>query len=62
MRESESTVLRWLKRYAAEGPDGLTDAPREWNLEAKATRHAHLPGLLSQATRRTVDDVHPDMS
>jgi transposase len=29
VRESESTVLRWLKRYAAEGAEGLLDAPRE---------------------------------
>ncbi len=26
--ESESTVLRWLKRYAAESITGLSDAPR----------------------------------
>jgi transposase len=29
VRESETTVLRWLKRYAAEGAEGLKDAPRE---------------------------------
>jgi transposase len=29
VRESESTVLRWLKRFAAEGAEGLLDAPRE---------------------------------
>jgi transposase len=28
VRESEATVLRWLKRYLAEGPNGLRDAPR----------------------------------
>lgn len=28
VRESEATVLRWLKRYMAEGVDGLHDAPR----------------------------------
>lgn len=28
VRESEATVLRWLKRYLAEGPEGLKDAPR----------------------------------
>jgi transposase len=27
-RESEATVLRWLKRYRAEGIEGLQDAPR----------------------------------
>jgi transposase len=28
VRESEATVLRWLKRYRAEGLEGLHDAPR----------------------------------
>jgi transposase len=28
VRESHITVLRWLKRYMAEGIDGLLDAPR----------------------------------
>ena len=28
VRESEATVLRWLKRYQAEGLEGLQDAPR----------------------------------
>src|ERR671915_624602 len=28
VRESEATVLRWLKRYLAEGLEGLQDAPR----------------------------------
>ena len=28
VRESEATVLRWLKRYRAEGLAGLQDAPR----------------------------------
>ena len=28
VRESDATVLRWLKRYMAEGVDGLHDAPR----------------------------------
>jgi transposase len=28
VRESEATVGRWLKRYLAEGLDGLHDAPR----------------------------------
>ena len=27
VRESEATVLRWLKRYRAEGSEGLQDAP-----------------------------------
>jgi transposase len=28
VRESEATVLRWLKRYLTEGLEGLQDAPR----------------------------------
>jgi len=28
VRESEATVLRWLKRYVAESVEGLQDAPR----------------------------------
>jgi transposase len=28
VREREATVLRWLKRYQAEGVEGLRDAPR----------------------------------
>jgi len=28
VRESEATVLRWLKRFLAEGANGLLDAPR----------------------------------
>jgi len=28
VRESHNTVLRWLKRYLAEGIEGLQDAPR----------------------------------
>jgi hypothetical protein len=27
VRESEATVLRWLKRYLAEEMEGLQDAP-----------------------------------
>ena len=27
VRESEATVLRWLKRYLAEGVEGVQDAP-----------------------------------
>lgn len=28
VRESDDTVIRWLKRYQAEGVDGLNDAPQ----------------------------------
>lgn len=36
VRESEDTVVRWLKRYQAEGVDGLKDAPRAGR-QAKVT-------------------------
>ncbi len=29
VRESAVTVLTWLKRYTAEGIEGLKDSPRE---------------------------------
>lgn len=31
VRESESTVQRWLKRYQSEGVKGLSDAPKSGN-------------------------------
>jgi transposase len=60
VRESEATVLRWLKRYLAEGREGLQDAPRpgrpsEITAEYRATllaavrrrpRSLHLPFSL----------------
>src|SRR5574341_1039050 len=37
VRESESTVRRWMKRYLAEGIEGLKDQPRP-GVPAKVTR------------------------
>lgn len=37
VRESESTVRRWMKRYIAEGVEGLKDQPRP-GAPAKVTR------------------------
>jgi transposase len=41
VRESEATVLRWLKRYSAEGVNGLHDAPQPGR-----------PSLMSAAYRQ----------
>jgi len=40
VRESQATVLRWLKRYMAEGVEGLKDIPR-----------AGRPGVVTDAYR-----------
>jgi transposase len=49
VRESEATVLRWLKRYVAEGLNGLRDAPRPGRpSEVTAAYHA----MLLAAVRR----------
>ena len=40
VRESDDTVLRWLKRYVAEGVEGLMDAPKSGR-----------PALVTQAYR-----------
>jgi transposase len=50
VRESEATVLRWLKRYRAEGIEGLQDAPRPGRpLEITTVYRA---GLLAAVRRR----------
>jgi transposase len=50
VRESEATVLRWLKRYLAEGIEGLHDAPRPGRpSEITAVYRA---GLLAAVRRR----------
>jgi transposase len=50
VRESEATVLRWLKRYRAEGIEGLQDAPRPGRpAEITATYRA---ALLAAVRRR----------
>jgi transposase len=50
VRESEATVLRWLKRYLAEGREGLHDAPRPGR-PAQITE-AYQAELLAAVRRR----------
>ena len=50
VRESEATVLRWLKRYLAEGLEGLQDAPRPGR-PAQVTE-AYRAALLAAVRRR----------
>ena len=50
VRENEDTVVRWLKRYLAEGADGLQDAPRPGR-QPKVTA-AYRTELLSAVRRR----------
>jgi transposase len=50
VRESEATVLRWLKRYRAEGLEGLQDAPRPGR-PAQLTE-AYKAELLAAVRRR----------
>jgi transposase len=50
VRESEPTVLRWLKRYRAEGCEGLKDAPR-LGRPAQATA-VYQAALLAAVRRR----------
>jgi transposase len=50
VRESEATVLRWLKRYLAEGLEGLQDAPRPGR-PAQITK-AYQAELLAAVRRR----------
>jgi transposase len=50
VRESEATVLRWLKRYLAEGVEGLQDAPRPGR-PAQVTA-AYRSALLTAVRRR----------
>ena len=49
VRESEVTVQRWLKRYLAEGVEGLKDAPRPGRA---ATVTPHYRAELLAAVRR----------
>lgn len=49
VRESEDTVVRWLKRYQAEGVEGLKDAPRPGR-QVKVT--AAYRAALGTAVRR----------
>jgi transposase len=50
VRESEATVLRWLKRYLAEGLNGLHDAPRPGR--PAETTAAYRAELLAAVRRR----------
>jgi transposase len=50
VRESESTVLRWLKRYLAEGLEGLQDTPRPGR-PAQLTE-AYTAALVAAVRRR----------
>jgi transposase len=49
VRESEATVLRWLKRYLAEGTEGLQDAPRPGR--PSAMTQAYKDALLAAVRR-----------
>jgi transposase len=50
VRESEATVLRWLKRYVAEGLEGLHDAPRPGR--PSEVTEAYRAALLAAVRRR----------
>jgi transposase len=50
VRESEATVLRWLKRYRAEGMEGLQDAPRPGR--PSAMTEAYKAALVAVVRRR----------
>src|ERR671914_1712739 len=50
VRESEATVLRWLKRYLAEGLEGLHDAPRPGR--PSEVTQAYRTALLAAVRRR----------
>ena len=50
VRESEVTVQRWLKRYLAEGVEGLKDAPRPGR--AATVTEAYRTELLAAVRRR----------
>jgi transposase len=50
VRESEATVWRWLKRYLAEGLEGLKDAPRPGR--PSEVPEAYRAALLAAVRRR----------
>jgi len=50
VRESHMTVLRWLKRYMAEGIEGLEDAPRPGR--SSTVTEAYRKRLLEAVRRR----------
>jgi transposase len=55
VRESEATVGRWLKRYLAEGLEGLQDAPRPGR---PADITAEYRAALLAAVRRRPRSLH----
>ena len=55
VRESEATVLRWLKRYLTEGIAGLQDAPRPGRLSDITTEYR---AVLLAAVRRRPRSLH----
>ena len=50
VRESEATVLRWIKRYIAEGVEGLKDAPRPGR--SRTVTDAYRERLIEAVRRR----------
>ena len=50
VRDSDQTVRRWLKRYQAEGIEGLKDRPRPGG--ERATTEAYRRQLLETVRRR----------
>ena len=50
VRESPVTVLRWLKRYMAEGVEGLKDVPRPG--QSSVVTDAYRKQLLENVRRR----------
>jgi transposase len=53
VRESEDTVVRWLKRYQAEGVEGLKDAPRPGRqVKVTAAYRAVLVAVVRRRPRR----------
>jgi Winged helix-turn helix len=59
VRESEATVLRWLKRYRAEGMEGLQDAPRPAGSLPMATTPTHVPFGRSLGTGSCTGPIAP---
>lgn len=52
VRESHQTVLRWLKRFQAEGVNGLSDAPRSGRpARVTATYREQLVSAVRQRPR-----------
>lgn len=52
VRESHITVLRWLKRYLAEGVEGLKDAPRPGSGRSVTVTDEYRQRLLETVLKR----------